>query len=80
MIIFIQITNIFITYLLCPQLISPGVSKMECRVDAGDLLSRLLSRGSRDKSLLEILTARSIDSKWWTLGDLNPRQPGHLSY
>ena len=31
---------------------------------------------TRDKSLLEPLTARGMDSKWWTLGDLNPRPPG----
>jgi len=31
---------------------------------------------TRDTSLLEPLTARGMDSKWWTLGDLNPRPPG----
>ena len=31
---------------------------------------------TRDKSLLEPLTARGMDSLWWTLGDLNPRPPG----
>ena len=25
---------------------------------------------------LESLTVRGMDSKWWTLGDLNPRPPG----
>ena len=30
---------------------------------------------TRDKSLLEPITDRGMDSKWWTLGDLNPRPP-----
>jgi len=31
---------------------------------------------TRDKSLLEPITERGMDSLWWTLGDLNPRPPG----